>query len=136
MTTATPQTQHHPLTNSNPTLSRSRALTAALWAVSVAAAGMFLMAGTSKLAGAPQMVGLFDAIGVGQWFRYVTGGIEVVSAVTLLVPSLALYGALALFATMIGAILTHLLIVGGSPVIPAILLAATLFIAWTRWSRR
>jgi uncharacterized membrane protein len=32
------------------------------------------------------MVGLFDAIGIGQWFRYLTGGLEVLGAVALLVP--------------------------------------------------
>lgn len=31
----------------------------------------------SKLAGAPAMVGLFDTIGIGQWFRYLTGSLEV-----------------------------------------------------------
>lgn len=66
---------------------------------------MFLLAGGSKLAGVPAMVALFDAVGVGQWFRYVTGLIEVSSAVALLVPSLAPFGALALVVTMIGAIL-------------------------------
>jgi len=30
---------------------------------------MFLMVGFLKLSGDPQMVGLFDAIGLGQWFR-------------------------------------------------------------------
>src|SRR5436190_1204621 len=59
----------------------------ALWAVQLALAGMFLLAGGSKLAGAPAMIALFDGIGIGQWFRYVTGLIEVGSAVALLVPS-------------------------------------------------
>ena len=52
----------------------------ALWLVQIALAGMFLLAGGSKLLGAPEMVGLFDAIGIGQWFRYLTGFIEVGSA--------------------------------------------------------
>src|SRR5437879_6208684 len=50
---------------------RSRIGLIALWAAQLALAGMFLLAGGSKLAGVPVMVGLFDAIGVGQWFRYV-----------------------------------------------------------------
>jgi uncharacterized membrane protein YphA (DoxX/SURF4 family) len=83
--------------------------------VQVVLAGMFLLAGGSKLAGAVAMVALFDAVGVGQWFRYLTGGIEVASAVALLVPSLAAFGAVVLVATMVGAIATHLLIIGGSP---------------------
>ena len=93
---------------------------------------MFLLAGSSKLAGAAAMVGLFDAIGVGQWFRYVTGSIEVVSAIALLVPSLAAFGAIALVATMTGAVVTHLFIVGGSPAMPLLLLAGSLVVAWAR----
>jgi uncharacterized membrane protein YphA (DoxX/SURF4 family) len=59
------------------------------------------------------LVALFDAIGAGQWLRYVTGSIEVVSGLALLVPSLAAFGALLLVPTMVGAVATHLLIVGG-----------------------
>ena len=104
----------------------------ALWAVQVVLAGMFLLAGGSKLLGAPAMVGLFDAIGIGQWFRYLTGLIEVGSALALLVPSFAVFGALALVATMVGAIVTHLFIVGGSPAMPAILLVGSAAVVWTR----
>ena len=115
---------------------RSLPHTIALWTLSIAAAGMFLMAGFGKLSGNPQMVGLFDLIGVGQWFRYVTGGIEVLGAVALFVPAVALYGALALAATMVGAVITHLTIIGDTPTIPVVLLATTAFIAWSRGSRR
>ena len=111
---------------------RSRLALIALWGVQVVLAGMFLLAGGSKLAGAAAMVALFDAVGVGQWFRYVTGGIEVVSAVALLVPSLAPFGAAALAATMIGAIATHLSIIGGSPGVPVLLLLGSLVIVWAR----
>ena len=114
---------------------RSRIGLIALWAAQLALAGMFLLAGGSKLAGAPAMVGLFDAIGVGQWFRYVTGLIEIGSAMALLVPSLVPFGAIALVATMAGAILTHLFIVGGSPLVPAILLVGSLTVAWVRRDR-
>jgi putative oxidoreductase len=81
-------------------------------------------------------VQLFAAIGIGQWFRYLTGTIEVVCAVLLLIPSLAAYGAVALAVTMVGAILTHLFIVGGSPLIAIVLLASTATIAWLRGSGR
>ena len=111
---------------------RSRLAPIALWGVQVVLAGMFLLAGGSKLAGAVAMVALFDAVGVGQWLRYVTGGIEVVSAVALLVPSLAAFGAVALVPTMIGAIATHLFIIGGSPAVPVLLLVGSLVIAWAR----
>ena len=104
----------------------------ALWTAQIAAAGMFLLAGGSKLAGMPAHVQVFDAIGIGQWFRYVTGAIEVVSALLLLVPSLAFFGAVALVPTMIGAVLTHLFIVGGSPAPAIVLLVTVTVIAWAR----
>ena len=119
------------LTQASPVRS-GRAGLIALWIVQVALAGMFLLAGGSKLLGAPAMVGLFDAIGIGQWFRYLTGLIEVGSALALLVPSIAVFGALALVATMVGAIATHLFIVGGSPAMPAILLLGSAGVVWAR----
>jgi uncharacterized membrane protein YphA (DoxX/SURF4 family) len=93
---------------------------------------MFLLAGGSKLLGAAPMVALFDAIGIGQWFRYATGLIELSSAVALLVPSFAVFGALALVVTMVGAIAAHLFVVGGSPAMPAILLVGSAAVLWAR----
>ena len=104
----------------------------ALWSVQIVIAGMFLLAGGSKLAGAAAMVALFDAVGVGQWFRYVTGLIEVASAIALLLPALAPLGALLIASTMIGAVTTHLFIVGGSLALPGLLLLGALVVAWAR----
>ena len=111
---------------------RNRAGLIGLWVVQIALACLFLNAGGSKLAGAPEMVALFEAIGVGQWFRYVTGLIEVGSAIALFVPSLALFGAVALVATMLGAIATHVFVLGVSPAVPAVLLLAALVVVWAR----
>ena len=111
---------------------RSRAGLIGLWVAQIALAGFFLLAGGSKLAGVPATVALFEAIGVGQWFRYVTGLIEVGSAIALFVPSLALFGAVALVATMLGAIATHVFVIGGSPAVPAVLLLAALVVVWAR----
>jgi putative oxidoreductase len=111
---------------------KSPVTTIALWIAQIAAAGMFLFAGGLKLSGDPAMVQVFDAVGIGQWFRYLTGSIEVVSAALLLVPSLAVFGALLLVPTMIGAVVTHLFIVGGNAVPAIVLLATTAAIAWAR----
>ena len=116
--------------------SRGRLATIGLWVLQVAAAAMFLMAGTMKLFGNQEMVQMFGTIGIGQWFRYVTGAIEVVGAVLLLVPGLAAFGALALAATMVGAIITHLFVIGGNPTVPIVLLAMTSTIGWARWRSR
>jgi putative oxidoreductase len=106
---------------------RGRSGLIALWVVQIALAGMFLLAGGSKL-----LVALFDTIGIGQWFRYVTGLIEVGSAIALLVPSIAVFGALALVPTMVGAVATQLFIVGDSAVPPAVLLLGAIGVAWAR----
>ncbi|MDG1459216.1 MAG: DoxX family protein, partial [Pseudoprimorskyibacter sp.] len=74
----------------------------------------FVAAGAAKLAGAEMMVQTFDAVGVGQWFRYVTGVIEIGGAALLWVRGRQLIGAGLLCSTMIGAVLTHLLILGPS----------------------
>src|SRR5262249_39211205 len=82
-----------------------------LWVVQVLGAMLFFLAGFAKLSGDEQMVETFAAIGIGQWFRYVTGLIEVVSAILLLIPTLS--GIIAVLAVpmMIGVILTQLLII-------------------------
>lgn len=114
------------------TIPRGRVALVALWLTQIALAAMFMFAGGLKLTGAPEMVALVDAIGIGQWLRYVTGSIEVISAVALLVPSWAAFGALLLIPTMAGAVLTHLFIVPGSAVPATVLLAGSLAIAWAR----
>jgi len=89
----------------------------ALWVLQVLTAAAFLMAGFAKLSGQPMMVDTFDKIGIGQWFRYFTGGIEVASAILLLIPRLSPMGAL----------------IGGSPM-PALVLGC--FAAIILWGRR
>ncbi len=91
------------------------------WTLQGILAAAFLAAGAAKLAGVPFMVDLFAQIGIGQWFRVVTGVVEVVGAVALLFPGLASIGALWLGGTMVGAVATHLFVLHTSPV-PAIVL--------------
>jgi putative oxidoreductase len=91
------------------------------WSLQGVLAAAFLAAGVAKLTGVPFMVDLFAQIGVGQWFRFVTGAVEVAGAVALLVPGLASAAGLLLGATMIGATTAHLFVLHTSPV-PAIVL--------------
>ena len=129
--------------NQTPAIPRGRVALVALWITQIGLAAMFLFVGGLKLTSAPELVALFDAIGIGQWLRYVTGSIEVVSAVALLVPAWAAFGALLLIPTMLGAVVTHLFIVGGSAVPATVLLIGALAIASARreqlasvWSRQ
>lgn len=88
----------------------------------------FLIAGSVKLVGVPAMVSLFHEIGLGQWFRYLTGGLEVGGAILVFTRRWVL-GALVLCCVAAGAIVTHLAVIGGSPVPAAILLALSGWLA-------
>jgi putative oxidoreductase len=52
-----------------------KGLNIALWCVQGLLA-VFVGASAGKLMGKPEMVALFEAVGIGQWFRYVTGLLE------------------------------------------------------------
>jgi len=81
----------------------------------------FLSAGGAKLAGVDAFAQGFDAIGFGQWFMYFTGMVEVTGAVLLWWPNKQVIGAALLGATMVGATLANVLVMGDSP-LPAIIL--------------
>lgn len=101
-----------------------------LWIVKGLLALAFVAAGGAKLYGVPMLVEEFQHIGIGQWFRYVTGGLEIVGAILLLLPQRALVGALLLICIMIGAAITHLFVIGGSPVPAVVLLALNVVVAY------
>jgi hypothetical protein len=101
-----------------------------VWGVRILLVLAFGAAGGAKLADVPQMIQVFEAIGVGQWLRYLTGAIEVAGVVLLLVPSTGFFGGLLLSATMIGGVATHLVVIGGSPVPAMVLGLLSAFVAW------
>jgi len=82
----------------------------------------FLAAGGSKLAGAPAMVAMFAKIGFGQWFRILTGLLEVAGAIGPICASLRCHASSMLAVVMVGAIGFHLTRLGGNPVPPIVLL--------------
>jgi putative oxidoreductase len=105
-------------------------------AIRVLVSAAFLAAGLAKLAGVEMMVGTFEAIGVGQWFRYVTGLIEVGSVVMLWLPGLQFIGAALLVCTMIGAVLVHLLLLGPSALPAVVLGVLSAYLAWNSRDQR
>lgn len=102
------------------------------WALQGVVAAAFFAAGTAKLAGVPVMVQLFDQIGIGQWFRIVTGVVEIVGALALVYPGMAAIGGLWLGFTMICAVATHVFVLHSSPAAPAVLLALNALIVYLR----
>ena len=111
---------------------RSRPATIALWLLQILLAAAFLGAGSAKLAGAAPMVAMYQAIGVGQWFRYVTGIFEIGGAIGLLMPSAAALAAPWLVCIMAGAIITHLIVLHNSPIGPVVLLIGLSIVAYAR----
>lgn len=105
----------------------SRWKSISVWGVKTLLALAFLAAGSAKLYGVPMMVESFEHIGFGQWFRYLTGALEIIGAITILIPSVAAFGALLLSCIMVGAIITHA-VIGGSaiPAVILLLLSATI----------
>ena len=75
-------------------------------------------------------IAFFETIGFGQWFRYLTGGLEVIGATLVLVPRTAGIAATLLGMTMVGAVEVHLLIAGGNPLPSIALLVVAIAVAW------
>ncbi len=101
-----------------------------IWAVRALLVLAFAMAGVAKLSGAPQMIQVFEAIGVGQWLRYLTGAVEVIGALLLLKRATGFFGGLALTITMVFGAATHLLLIGGNPAPATILATLSACVAW------
>jgi len=115
--------------------SRSRVPSIALWVLQALLALVFAMAGQAKVGSDPAMVEMFATIGVGQWFRYVVGALELAGAVGVLIPRLSGLAALGLVGLMAGATLTNVLVLGTSPLSPISLLLVSGAVAWGRWPR-
>lgn len=107
----------------------------AVWAGQIVVGAFLFFSAIMKLTGAEEMVALFESIGIGQWFRFVTATIQVVGAALLVTPRLASAGALILASTMGGAVITHLFVIGGSALVPFVLFVLLLGIAWARRDR-
>jgi putative oxidoreductase len=111
---------------------RGSALTDFVWALQIIAAAQFFVTGLDKLGDAPPMIQLFQTVGFGQWLRYFTGTLEVVSAVLLLMPSLAAIGAALLALTMACALVAHATVLPFSPAKAIILFVMVSTVFWVR----
>ena len=89
----------------------------------------FVMVGLDKFTGG-YWVDVFTKIGVGQWFRYFTGCIQITGAALLVIRKTWLIGAVMLAGTMAGAMVAQVRLLegGGAAVIPAGLLALVLIV--------
>ena len=113
-------------------ISVARLKTIGFWALKLVLAALFLFTGGTKLAGLPAMVEVFERVGFGQMFRYLTGILEVGGAALLLWPPTIALGALLLTIVSVGAVLAQLLVLH-EDVIHCIVLAVILAaVVWTQ----
>ena len=103
-----------------------------LWILSGLVALLFVGAGGAKLAGAAVMVELFAKVGLGQWFRYLTGLLEVAGGIGLLIPRYAFYAAVLLAIVMVGAVIAQVTVLGDSLAPPIVLFVLVGIIAYLR----
>lgn len=111
-----------------------RAATITLWVLQIVMAGFFLISAMGKFADAEPAASTFAAIGLGDWFRNLTGVLEVAGAVALLVPRLAGVAGLAFVGLTVCAALTEAFVSGGGLVLPLVALVLCAVIAWGRRS--
>jgi putative oxidoreductase len=117
---------------SNRKTAARRMIDVALWILQVPVAGFFMMSAMAKFTNVEPAASTFEAIGFGDWFRYLVGMLEVAGAVALLVPRLAGLAGLAFAGLTVCATLTELFVAGGGVVLPLVLLMLSVMIAWGR----
>jgi uncharacterized membrane protein YphA (DoxX/SURF4 family) len=107
------------------TAERVPAFDAIGWVLRLAAAAVFVAVGASKLRSDPFWVQMFARIGLGDWFRYLTGVLQVAGGLLFLIPRAAYAAGVLAGGTMAGAILVHLFVLGtgvAGAIIPFVLL--------------
>ncbi len=122
------RTAHHPFAIAAP----GKAFKITLWTLQALVALAFVAAAAGKLMGSADMIALFDAVGAGQWFRYVTGLLELLGALLLIVPGMAAFGSVLLAGVIAGAVVAHLTVLHTAPTAPLVLFALTALISWGR----
>lgn len=103
----------------------------ASWLVSGVLFVIFLGAGLTKLAGTEMAVQMFDQFGYPAWFMYLTGALEVIGAVLVVIPGARFLGGVILALVALGATSTHLRM--GElveAILPAVLMVAAGYVAW------
>ena len=105
---------------------RQQSLDVTGWVLRISAGLLFLVVGLAKFQSRSMWVQLFADIGAGDRFRYLTGTLQSMAGLLLLVPRTTKPGAAIAGCTMAGAVMVHLFVLDtgvGGAVIPAIILA-------------
>ena len=83
-----------------------------IWIIKLIAVVILVQTLYFKFTGAEESVYIFSTLGVEPYGRIGSGVIELIASLLILIPRTTLHGALLGFGTMLGAIVSHLLILG------------------------
>jgi putative oxidoreductase len=102
------------------------------WVLAIFLAALFASAGVAKLINNPVMIQEFARIGFGQWFRHLTGILEVGGAMGMLIPKFRFWAALDIATVMAGATIANLTVLHTDSVasLTAALMVLSLLLAW------
>jgi len=103
------------------------------WLPRLAVVFAFVVIGATKFSsGRGEWYRIFELIGLGQWFRYFTGAVQVSGALMMLTPWTRTAGAVLLACTMVGAIVVDIFVAHAvgfafAPLVLLCIIAATWF---------
>lgn len=83
-----------------------------LWACRIIAAIIMLQTLYFKFSAAPESVYIFNAVGMEPYGRIATAIAELIASILILIPATSIFGAVMALGIMIGAIASHLFILG------------------------
>jgi uncharacterized membrane protein YphA (DoxX/SURF4 family) len=86
--------------------------TVAFWLIRILPALILLQTLFFKFSASAESVYIFETVGIEPWGRILTGCVELVAAVLLMIPRFSFYGAGLAAGTMLGAIASHFTILG------------------------
>ena len=82
------------------------------WALQIVVSVILLQTLFFKFTGAPESVYIFSTLGAEPWGRIGSGVVELFAAILLLVPATIAIGAVLSLGVMVGAIMSHLTVLG------------------------
>ena len=82
------------------------------WALRIIAATILLQTLYFKFTGAPESIYIFTTMGIEPWGRIGSGVVELIASVLLLIPRTTWLGAVLALGTIMGAIASHLFVLG------------------------
>ena len=99
---------------------------------------LFVYIGWTKFESHSMWVQVFDRIGLGQWFRYFTGAVQIAGGLLLIPPRTRIGGGAMIACTMLGAAVVDVFVINAGPlaIVPLVLCGIAATFAGQAWIGR